>query len=205
MCAVNYWVPRAWNHQNNSATVLGCHLINVQIWVLQQCHVENHCARNPTPVCLLSWIRAAPMRIQLRKDLLKLCALLNNTLPNKPVIQTFTCNSFLIVRHGGLTNGSKQQQKDPQIYYDTICDPGPSADPIILGALRRMGGWGWMQRMCLCFTPSWISLVESTHLFRGSVCFQLSIYFFLGQETVWYSRYIVTWLILRREGDSTPH
>lgn len=49
LCAVNYWVPRAWNHQNNSATVFGCHLINVQIWVLQQCHVENHCARNPFP------------------------------------------------------------------------------------------------------------------------------------------------------------
>ncbi len=30
----------------------------------------------------------------------------------------------------------------------------------------------WMQCICLFFTPSWIALVESAHLFRGYVCFQ---------------------------------
>ncbi len=29
----------------------------------------------------------------------------------------------------------------------------------------------WMQRICLCFTPSRIALAESTRLFHGSVRF----------------------------------
>ncbi len=36
----------------------------------------------------------------------------------------------------------------------------------------------WMQCICLCFTPSRIALVESAHLFCGSLCFQLVFFFF---------------------------
>ncbi len=43
----------------------------------------------------------------------------------------------------------------------------------------------WMQRICLCFTPSRIA--ESAHLFCGSIRFERF-------QTVRYSRYIV-WLI----------
>ncbi len=59
--------------------------------------------------------------------------------------------------------------------------PIPSADPRLLGALCRMGGLAcvveikdWMQRICLYFTQSRITLAENAHLFRGSVCFQLA-------------------------------
>ncbi len=45
-----------------------------------------------------------------------------------------------------------------------------SADPRLLGALRRMGAGC---NAFVCFTLSRIALAESTHLFRGSVCFQL--------------------------------
>ncbi len=62
-----------------------------------------------------------------------------------------------------------------------------SADPRHLGALRRTvslvsegGGGGmkeWMKRICPSFTRSRITLVESAHLFHGSICFQLFFLF----------------------------
>ncbi len=55
-----------------------------------------------------------------------------------------------------------------------------------------------MQRICLCFTPSRIAIVESAHLFCGSVLFQLGL-FFLEQETVRYSRFKI-WLIFMKRG-----
>ncbi len=45
--------------------------------------------------------------------------------------------------------------------------PLSSADPRLLGALRKTGGGGvmkmkeWMKRICPCFTPSRIALTES--------------------------------------------
>ncbi len=35
----------------------------------------------------------------------------------------------------------------------------------------------WIQHICLCFPPSRIVLVESTHLFRGSVHVKLGLFF----------------------------
>ncbi len=72
--------------------------------------------------------------------------------------------------------------------------PTSSADdPRLLGALRRAGGWGgvgvcgglacvvemkeWMRHICLCFTASRITLVDSSAAF-------LSFFFSLEQETV---------------------
>ncbi len=52
-----------------------------------------------------------------------------------------------------------------------LCDTPVSADPRLLGALRKTvsgggGGLGWMRRICPCFTPSRIALAESA---RGAV------------------------------------
>ncbi len=55
------------------------------------------------------------------------------------------------------------------------------------GEAREVGGAWWMQRSCLCFTSSRISLTESTHLFCGSVSFQ--IFFFWASHLYLYSAF----------------
>ncbi len=70
-----------------------------------------------------------------------------------------------------------------------------SADPRHLGALRRTvslvsgGGGGvgmkeWMKRICPSFTRSRITLVESAHLFHGSICFQLFFFLFKNKTKI---------------------
>ncbi len=66
----------------------------------------------------------------------------------------------------------------------------PSADPRLLGALRKTvwgGGWmkcmkEWMKCICPnCFESRSRKALEKQYLFRGSVCFQL-VFFFFGLE-----------------------
>ncbi len=64
-------------------------------------------------------------------------------------------------------------------------NPVPILDFWGLYAERGGGGGGvlacvvkeGMQCICLCFTKSWIALVESAHIFCGSVLFQLGFFF----------------------------
>ncbi len=88
--------------------------------------------------------------------------------------------------------------------------PVPSADPRLLGALRKTVspaggvwggggvwlGWGvekWMKRICPRFTPSQIALAEGA---RDTVSLRgmLSTFFFLKQETVRHSRYKIFYI-----------
>ncbi len=77
-----------------------------------------------------------------------------------------------------------------------------SADPRHLGALRRTvslvwGGGGGVGRICPSFTRSRITLVESAHLFHGSICFQLFFFFFLKTKLklkhIWEQGCLVFW------------
>ncbi len=71
-----------------------------------------------------------------------------------------------------------------------------------LGGTCVVGMKEWIQRLCLCFTPSRIVIAGSAHLFHGSVSFQL---FFFSRKRLYDIHINDFYRFLRRESVTAHH